>query len=75
MPKVLIYLGLSIFVAAIIASLGLVAWGALAWAGWMDWSNPTLPPQSVVVGGLFGGLPIAATGWGLFWLGGWLKNH
>ncbi len=75
MPKALILAGLSIFVIAITASLGIVAWGALAWVGVVDWSNPALPPQSMVVGGLFGGLPVGATGWGLFWLGGWLKNH
>lgn len=75
MSKILILSGVAVLALAALATLGSVVTGAAQWVGLVEPLNLSLPPQSLVVGGLFLGIPIAALGWGLVWFGGWMKNH
>lgn len=75
MSKIFTLSGIAILAASALATLFAVVTGSLQWAGALAPFSATLPPQSLVVGGLFLGTPIAAFGWGLVWFGGWLKNN
>lgn len=75
MSKLLILSGIAILAASALATLFAVGTGTLQWVGVLAPFSATLPPQSLVVGGLFLGIPVAALGWGLVWFGGWLRNN
>lgn len=75
MSKILILSGIAVLAASALATLFAVTSGTLQWLGLVAPFSAALPPQSLVVGGLFLGVPIAALGWGLVWFGGWLRNH
>lgn len=75
MSKILILSGIVILAASALATLFAVTAGTLQWVGVLAPFSAALPPQSLVVGGLFLGIPIAAFGWGLVWFGGWLRNN
>lgn len=75
MSKLLIPCGIAILAATALAMLASVFTGTLQWVGVLEPFSPNMPPQSLVVGGLFLGTPIAALGWGLVWFGGWLRNN
>lgn len=75
MSKLLILGGIAILAASALAMLASVGIGTLQWLGAVAPFSASLPPQSLVVGGLFIGTPIAALGWGLVWFGGWLRNN
>lgn len=71
----LILCGIIVFAASVLATLFAVFTGTLQWLGVVEPFSAALPPQTLVVGGLFLGTPVAALGWGLVWFGGWLKNN
>ena len=75
MSKPLIFSGIAILAASALATLFAVVACTLQWLGVLAPFNAALPPQSLVVGGLFLGTPVAAFGWGLVWFGGWLRNN
>jgi hypothetical protein len=75
MTKVLIWAGIAVLAVSALATLFAVFAGSLQWLGLAEPFAPGLPPQSLVVGGLFLGTPLMASGWGLVWIGGWLRNH
>ncbi len=75
MSKTLIACGIAILFASVLAGLAAVVAGTLQWVGWLAPFSALLPPQSLVVGGLFLGAPVAAFGWGLVWIGGWLRDN
>jgi hypothetical protein len=74
MSKIIILAGIVFMALTGLATLGAVATGTAQWVG-LAAPHPMFPPQSLVVGGLFLGIPLVAAGWGLIWLGGWLRNH
>ena len=75
MRKLLAPLGLLLMAASFLAAGAAVIAGSLQWLGVMAHASDTLPPQSLVVGGLFLGTPLAALGWGLMWFGRWLRDN
>ncbi|MGE5477629.1 MAG: hypothetical protein ACM3Q1_13300 [Bacteroidales bacterium] len=75
MSKILILSGIAVLAASALATVFAVFAGTLQWVGLLAPFSAALPPQSLVVGGLFLGIPVMAVGWGLVWLGGWLRNN
>jgi len=75
MSKILIIAGIATMVLSGLAALAAVAVGTLQWLGLLAPLSPLLPPQSLVVGGLFLGVPVIASGWAMIWFGGWMRNH
>ncbi|HTH16234.1 MAG TPA: hypothetical protein VL974_06245 [Magnetospirillum sp.] len=75
MSKLLIPCGIAVLAASALATLAAVFAGSMQWLGLAEPFGPALPPQSLVVGGLFLGVPVAALGWAIVWFGGWLRNH
>lgn len=75
MSKLLIFAGIAVLAASALVTLAAVFTGTLQWLGAAEPFGPRLPPQSLVVGGLFLGTPLMASGWGLVWLGGWLRER
>jgi hypothetical protein len=74
MSKLLILAGIAVMAVTGLATLAAVATGTVQWVG-LTAPLPHLPPQTLVVGGLFLGIPLVALGWGLIWFGGWLRHH
>jgi hypothetical protein len=74
MSRLLILSGIAFMALTGLATLAAVATGTAQWVGLVA-QHPTFPPQSLVVGGLFLGIPLVALGWGLVWFGGWMRNH
>lgn len=75
MIKLIAPLGLLLLAASLLAAGAAVVIGSLQWLGVMAPATDVLPPQSLVVGGLFLGAPLAALGWGMVWFGRWLREH
>lgn len=75
MSKFLISGGVAILAASAIAGLAAIFTGAAQWLGVVEPLHVALPPQTLVVGGLFLGVPLAALGWGLVWFGRWMASH
>jgi hypothetical protein len=75
MTKLLVAAGTAVLVVSAISTLAAAVTGAVQWAGLAAPFSPALPPQSLVVGGLFLGIPVAALGWGMIWFGRWLDQH
>lgn len=75
MSKIWIIAGIAVMALSGTAALSAVVVGTLQWLGLMAPLSPLLPPQSLVVGGLFLGVPVIASGWAMVWFGGWMKNH
>lgn len=75
MSKTFTLCGIAILAASALAAGAAIITGTLQWLGLLAPFSAVLPPQSLVVGGLFLGTPIAALGWGLVWFGGWLRNN
>lgn len=75
MSKILIIAGIAVMALSGTAALAAVVVGTIQWLGLTASLSPLLPPQSLVVGGLFLGVPVIASGWAMIWFGGWMKNH
>lgn len=75
MSKILIASGIAVMTLSGLAALSAIIAGTAQWLGLAAPFSPLLPPQSLVVGGLFLGVPVIAVGWGLIWFGGWMRNH
>ena len=75
MSKLLIIAGIVVMAVAGAAALAAIASGTAQWLGLFAPFSAAMPPQSLVVGGLFLGVPIIAVGWALVWFGGWLKRR
>lgn len=75
MSKTFILCGFALLAVAALAAGAAVVFGSLQWLGALAPFGPSLPPQSLVVGGLFLGAPVAAFGWGLVWFGRWLQQN
>ena len=75
MSKLLIVTGSAVMAVSALAALAAIITGTSQWLGLMAPFSPHLPPQSLVVGGLFLGVPIIASGWAMIWFGGWMRNH
>lgn len=75
MSRLLVPLGVLIMAASLFAAGIAVVAGTLQWLGAMAPASDSLPPQSLVVGGMFLGAPMAALGWGLVWFGRWLRDN
>lgn len=75
MSKTFTLCGIVILAVSALAAGAAVVTGTLQWLGVLAPFSAVLPPQSLVVGGLFLGTPIAALGWGLVWFGGWLRAN
>lgn len=75
MCKLLISSGVAVLALSALATLAAVFAGAAQWVGAVEPLDVGLPPQSLVVGGLFLGIPVAAFGWGLVWFGAWIRNN
>lgn len=75
MSKFLIIAGIAVMTLSGLAALSAIIAGTAQWLGLAAPFSPLLPPQSLVVGGLFLGVPIIAVGWALIWFGGWMRNH
>ncbi len=75
MSRLFVPLGVLIMAASLLAAGAAVVVGTLQWLGVMAPLSNSLPPQSLVVGGLFLGTPLAALGWGLVWFGRWLRDN
>lgn len=75
MSKIFITMGIALLASAALATLAAVIVGALQWVGAVAPLDSALPPQSLVVGGLFLGIPMVALGWGVVWFGRWLMGN
>lgn len=75
MSKILIIAGCAVMAVSGLAALAAIIAGTSQWLGLMAPFSAQLPPQSLVVGGLFLGVPIIASGWAMIWFGGWMRNH
>lgn len=75
MSKLLIVAGITLLAASGLSALAAIIVGTTQWLGFVDPFSPRLPPQSLVVGGLFLGVPVMAVGWALVWFGGWMRAH
>ena len=75
MSKILIASGIAVMTLSGLAALSAIIAGTAQWLGLAAPFSPLLPPQSLVVGGLFLGVPVIAVGWALIWFGGWMRNH
>lgn len=75
MSKIFIIIGIAVMAVSGLAAVAAVAIGTVQWLGWMAPLSPLLPPQSLVVGGLFLGVPVIASGWAMVWFGGWMRHH
>lgn len=75
MNKLAILAGMAILSLSALAGGGAIVVGTLQWLGAVAPFSPHWQPQSLVVGGLFLGTPVAAVGWGLVWLGRWLAEN
>lgn len=75
MSKILILCGAAIMALSGLAAIAAIVVGASQWLGLAAPLSPLLPPQSLVVGGLFLGVPVIACGWAMIWFGGWLRHH
>jgi hypothetical protein len=74
MSKLLSLAGWAVLGLSALATLASVATGSAQWVG-LAAPFSLAPPQSLVVGGLFLGIPIAALGWGMVWFGRWMAEH
>ena len=75
MSKLLIIAGITLLATSGLSALIAILVGTAQWLGVVDPFSPRLPPQSLVVGGLFLGVPVMAVGWALIWFGGWRRGH
>ncbi|MGE4278315.1 MAG: hypothetical protein AB7G62_01930 [Magnetospirillum sp.] len=75
MSKVLIIVGIAVMAVSGLAAIAAIIVGSSQWLGLAAPFSPHMPPQSLVVGGLFLGVPIIACGWAMVWFGGWMKHH
>jgi hypothetical protein len=73
MSKILTLSGTAILSLSAAATLAAVSTGTAQWVGLV--APFAVPPQSLVVGGLFLGIPITALGWGMIWFGRWMAEH
>ncbi|MGE5548337.1 MAG: hypothetical protein ACM33T_15635 [Solirubrobacterales bacterium] len=69
----LVAAGVVVLAAAGLFAASAVLAGTAAWVG-AELPLP-LPPQTLVVAGLFLAVPVAMVGWGMLWLGHWLKAN
>jgi hypothetical protein len=74
MSRLLILAGIVLMGVIGLSTLAAVVTGAVQWVG-LAAPAAGWPPQSLVVGGLFLGIPLIALGWGLVWFGRWLATH
>ncbi|MFA6022228.1 MAG: hypothetical protein WC722_18380 [Rhodospirillales bacterium] len=75
MSKLLIIAGIIILGSSGLSALIAIAVGTAQWLSLLEPLSQRIPPQSLVVGGLFLGVPVMAIGWALIWFGGWARNH
>jgi len=73
MSKILTLAGTAVLSLSAAATLAAVFTGSAQWAGLA--APFAVPPQSLVVGGLFLGIPMTALGWGMIWFGRWMADH
>lgn len=67
--------GIAILAAAGASALAAVLVGSAQWLGLNVPLSLPVPPQTLVIGGLFLAVPVAAVGYGLLWFGHWLKAN
>ncbi len=67
--------GVAIMAAAGLSAALAVLIGALLWLGVPLPLEPPLPPQTLVVGGMFLAVPVAMLGYGMVWAAGWFRIH
>ncbi len=75
MTKLLIAAGIAVLALSATATVAAAVTGAVQWMGLAEPFSAALPPQSLVVGGLFLGIPVTALGWGMIWFGRWMGQH
>lgn len=67
--------GFAIIALAGIAAVSGILIGASLWLGVPLGLDLPVPPQTLVIAGMFLAVPIAMTGYGMLWLAGWLRDH
>lgn len=67
--------GFAIIAMAGLAAVSAVLIGASLWLGMPLELDLPVPPQTLVIAGMFLAVPIAMTGYGMLWLAGWLRDH
>lgn len=67
--------GIAVIAMAGIGAVAAILLGTSLWLGVpLDLDLP-VPPQTLVIGGMFLAVPIAMAGYGMLWLAGWMRDH
>lgn len=75
-PTSLLYIsGIAIMAVAGLSAAAAVITGALLWLGVPLPLDLPLPPQTLVVGGMFLAVPVIMLGYGMVWVAGWYRDH
>lgn len=67
--------GIAVIAMAGVGAVAAIVVGTSIWLGVPLGLNLPVPPQTLVIGGMFLAVPIAMAGYGMLWLAAWMRDH